>query len=124
MTIYLDVEDLLYIAERTLGGVPKIRDVGLLHASSARPQTFAFGHDAYPTLPEKAAALLHSIVGNHALIDGNKRLGFAAMAVFCEITGARLTLSNDEAYELTMAVARGELEVPDIAATLRHSGIA
>jgi len=123
VTIYLDVEDLLYIAERTLGGVPKIRDVGLLHASSARPQTFAFGHDAYPALLDKAAALLHSIVGNHALIDGNKRLGFAAMAVFCEINGARLTMSNDEAYELTMSVARGELDVPEIAAALRRSGI-
>jgi death-on-curing protein len=123
VTIYLDVEDLLHIAERTLAGIPEIRDVGLLHSSSARPQTFAFGHDAYPTLPDKAAALLHSIVGNHALVDGNKRLGFAAMAVFCEINGQRLTMSNEAAYQLTMSVARGELDAPEIAAALRHAGI-
>ncbi|MEV8516293.1 type II toxin-antitoxin system death-on-curing family toxin [Dactylosporangium sp. NPDC051484] len=123
MTLYLGLEDLLYIAQRTLGGEPKVRDIGLLNASSARPQTFVFGYDAYPTLPEKAAALLHSLVCNHALIDGNKRLGFAAMAVFCEINGQALTMSNDDAYELTMGVARGELDVPEIAFALREAGI-
>jgi death on curing protein len=123
MTIHLDVEDLLHIARRTLGGTPKIRDIGLLHAACARPQTHVFGRDAYPTLPEQAAALLHSIVGNHALVDGNKRLGFAAMAVFCEINGCHLTMTNDEAYELTMSVARSELDVPAIAAALRRGGL-
>ena len=73
--IYLDVEDLLYIAERAVGGVVAVRDLGLLEAAAARPQASAFGEVAYPSLHAQAAALLHSIVGNHALVDGNKRLG-------------------------------------------------
>lgn len=73
MTIYLTVEDVLCVARRTLGDEPKVRDLGLLSASVARPRTVVFGHDPYPTLADKAAALIHSIARNHSLVDGNKR---------------------------------------------------
>ena len=117
--IYLTLEDLLYVAERTLGEV-LIRDHGLLESSLARPQTTVFGEDAYPTLEEKAAALLHSIARNHALVDGNKRLALAGTIAFLGMNGWRLTLSNDEAYDLVIAVAAGELdEVPKISSMLR-----
>ena len=69
-----------------------------------------FGSDAYPTLHEKAAALLHSVVANHALVDGNKRLGLASVIAFLGINGWRLTLTNDAAYDLVMAVAAGEVD--------------
>jgi death on curing protein len=59
---------------------------------------------------QKAAALLHSLVRNHALVDGNKRLGLAAVIAFYGMNGLRLTFSNDEAYELVMAVAAGHLD--------------
>jgi death on curing protein len=120
--IYLNLEELLHIASRTLGEY-KVRDYGLLNAALARPQTYVFGYDAYPTLAEKAAALLYSLTMNHALIDGNKRLALAAVLAFCGINGRRLTLTNEEAYELVMAVANGELELPDIAAALRSGGL-
>ena len=68
--IYLDLDDLQHIAERVVGEV-LVRDVGLLEAASARPRTAAFGRDAYPDLHTKAAALLHSLARNHALVDGN-----------------------------------------------------
>lgn len=107
--IYLDVDDLLHIARRLLPGF-QLRDVGLLEAAAARPRATAFGTDAYPSVHDKAAALLHSTVRNHALVDGNKRLGLAAVIAFYGMNGFRLTLTNDEAYELVMAVARGELD--------------
>lgn len=86
--IYLDVEDLLYIAGRILPAVD-VRDIGLLEAAVARPRASALGNDAYPSVHDKAAALLHSIVGNHALVDGNKRLGLAAVIAFCGRNGFR-----------------------------------
>jgi death-on-curing protein len=117
--IYLSLPELLGIAERVLGPDVKVRDLGLLEAALARPQTTAFGADAYPTLDEKAAALLHSLARNHALIDGNKRLALSGLIAFYGINGRRLTLTNDEAYELVMTVASGELDaVGGIAARL------
>jgi death-on-curing protein len=114
--IYLDLDDLLHIASRTLGHSPEIRDLGLLESAAARPRTTVFGQDAYPTLEAKAAALLHSVTRNHALADGNKRLGLAGLIAFLGLNGHRLTWTNDEAYELVVAVASGELvEVSEIA---------
>ena len=79
----------------------------------------AFGEDAYPTIHEKAAALLHSLARNHALVDGNKRLAFAGTIAFLGMNGLRLTFTNDEAYDLVIAVATGQLDdVPAIAAPL------
>ena len=117
--IYLDVEDLLYIAERTLGNV-EVRDLGLLEAATARPGASAFGEDAYPAILEKAGALIHSIARNHALVDGNKRLALASGIAFLGINGLRLTMSNDEAYDLIISIATGELDdIHDIAEALR-----
>jgi death-on-curing protein len=119
--IYLTLEELLYVVERTLGEV-LVRDHGLLESALARPQTTVFGEDAYRTVEEKAAALLHSIARNHALVDGNKRLALAGTIAFVGMNGWRLTLSNEEAYDLVMAVAAGELdEVAKIASMLRLS---
>ena len=117
--IYLDVEDLLYIAERTLGNA-EVRDLGLLEAAAARPGASAFGEDAYPAILEKAGALIHSIARNHALVDGNKRLALASGIAFLGINGLRLTMSNDEAYDLIISIATGELDdIHDIAEALR-----
>lgn len=108
--IFLDVEDLLRIAERVVGPDVRVRDPGLLHAAAERPRATVFGVDAYPTLHVKAAALLHSIVGNHALIDGNKRLGLASVIGFLGMNGWRLTMSEDEAFHLVMNAAAGRLD--------------
>jgi len=122
--IHLALEDLLHVAERTLGSPPEIRDVGLLESASARPQASAFGDDAYPTTHLKAAALLHSIARNHALVDGNKRLALAATLAFYGVNGWRLTMTNDEAYDLVMKVATGDLDdVSQIAAVLTRAAV-
>lgn len=118
--IYLTLPELLHVAERTLGPGYVVRDAGLLESAVARPQTVIFGTETYPLMEEKAAALLHSITRNHALVDGNKRLGLAALIAFLGVNGRRLTLTNDEAYDLVIAVAAGKLDsVPEIADVLR-----
>lgn len=101
-------------------GIGPIRDDGLLDSALMRPSTTVMGADAYPTLELKAAALLHSLCLNHPLVDGNKRLAALMAAMFLVVNGRELTLSNDELFELTMAVASAELrDVADIAAGLR-----
>ena len=118
---YLDLDDLLLIARDALGGDVDVRDYGLLESTLARPQATAFGADAYPDLLTKAAALLHSVARNHALVDGNKRLAWLATYVFLDINGCRVTATDDEVVEVVVAVAAGELDdVSAIAARLRE----
>jgi death on curing protein len=120
VTTFLSLEEALAIGAAVIGGPVEVRDAGLLEAALARPRTTVFGEDAYTSLDEKAAALLHSIVSNHPLVDGNKRLGFACTAIFLRVNGASLTLDEDAAYDLVIAVADGSLtEVPEIATRLR-----
>ncbi|MDP4888881.1 MAG: type II toxin-antitoxin system death-on-curing family toxin [Actinomycetes bacterium] len=119
--IYLTLEEILGVAARAIDGEVKLRDVGLLEAAVARPKASAFGADAYPDLHSKSAALLLSICQNHALIDGNKRLALAATIVMLGVNGWKLTLTNDEAYNLVIAVTSGELaEVAEVAEQLRN----
>jgi death on curing protein len=120
--IYLTLPELLHIAQRVLGSDPPVRDLGLLESAVARPRTTAFGADAYPDLDSKAAALMHSLARNHALVDGNKRLSLAAVIAFYGVNGRRLTLTNDDAYDLVINVATGQLDsVEEIARQLRSA---
>lgn len=114
---HLDVEDVLTAARHAAGAPVEVRDFGLLAAAVARPATTVFGQDAYPGLFAKAAALLHSLVRNHALVDGNKRAAWAAAWVFLEVNGERLAepLDVDAAERLVVAAIAGEVDVPEIA---------
>jgi death-on-curing protein len=117
---YLTPEDLVHLAVLLLGDPPPVRDIGLLGAAAARPQTTVFGEDAYPDVWTKAASLLQSLVKNHPLVDGNKRLGWLATAVFLELNGVEaVRASNDDVYELVMRVASGHESVVEIANSLR-----
>ena len=118
---YLDIDDLLALAIDLLGDPPPIRDGGLLASAVARPPATLFGQDAYPDLWTKAAALLLSIVKNHPLIDGNKRLGWLATAVFLDLNGVETTgIDNDEIFEFVMAVTVGAGDIEQIAGLLRR----
>ena len=118
---FVDLDDLLDLARILLGDSPPIRDVGLLASAVARPQTTVGGEDAYPTIWLKAAALLQSVVGNHALVDGNKRLGWLSAAVFLEINDVSVAAaSNDDVYRLVMEIAQTGLALDDIAVRLRQ----
>jgi death-on-curing protein len=114
---HLELDDLLALV-RALDTGP-VRDVGLLDSAAARPRATAFGEPAYPTLSLQAAALLHSLVGNHALVDGNKRLGWLATVVFLDLNAHEPELSDDAAFQLVMDVAAGSAEVEEIAERLR-----
>ena len=120
--IFLDLANVLYVAERTLGEPAQVRDIGLLESALARPQATAYGRDAYSTIHDKAAALVHSLTRNHALVDGNKRLALAGLIAFYGVNGLRLTLSNDDAYLLIVDITEGRLdEVAAIARRLKAS---
>ena len=117
---YLELEDVVALAAILFGDPPPIRDIGLLGSAVARPRTSAFGQDAYPDILTKAAALLQSSVNNHALIDGNKRLGWLSAAVFLEVNGVKaLRISNDDVYDFVIWVAATSPAIEEIVARLR-----
>jgi death on curing protein len=119
--IFLSHDDLMKVAARVIGSQPLVRDHGLLEAAAFRPQASVFGADAYPTLWDKAAAMMESLARNHPLVDGNKRLALAGTVVFLGMNGFRLTMNNDEAYDFTIKVSTGDFEsVAAIAAVLRE----
>lgn len=113
---YLDVEDLLRMTQR-LGAGP-VRDIGLLESAAHRARATVFGQDAYSALEHKAAALMHSLARTHPLVDGNKRLAWLAAVVFLSLNGINVEMADDDAVALTMAVARGDLDVEEIAQRL------
>lgn len=120
MTEFLTLDDLLRYAPVLIGQEVLVRDYGLLESALARPRASAFGQDAYPDPHVKAAALLHSLCTNHALVDGNKRLAWGACAMFLEINGYLTVNDEDAQFDLVIAVADGHLdELDKIADRLR-----
>ncbi|GAA4832595.1 type II toxin-antitoxin system death-on-curing family toxin [Luteimicrobium xylanilyticum] len=116
---YLEVDDLLAAGRALLEKEPVVRDWGALDSAVHRPQSSMFGVEAYPTLDTKAAALMLSVVQNHALVDGNKRLGVVAVVVFYGLNGRRFVAPHEELFSLTMAIADGSLgDVATVAATI------
>jgi death-on-curing protein len=113
VTVYLDPEDALAVVAR-LGLY--LRDEGLLFSALARPAASAFGVDAYQTLELKAAALITSIARNHALLDGNKRTAWVLTVAFLNINGFDVEMTQDQKFDLVLAVAQGSLELDEIAA--------
>jgi death-on-curing protein len=120
MTIWVTTGNVQYFNERFVGP-GMLRDFGLLESAVLRPQSTTFSEDAYPTLHEKAAALLHSLARNHPFVDGNKRTAWAATAVLYEINGYSISTLVDpgQIVGLVVDVAEGLLDVPNIAAVLK-----
>lgn len=121
MTVHLAIEDVLALGGRMLGGRFRVLDWGLLESALARPQVSMFGEDAYPTIDEKAAALLHSLVRNRVLSEGNNRLGWAATVLFYALNGRHVPAREDEQVELVRSIADGSMtRVDEIATRLRR----
>jgi death on curing protein len=119
MIEYLDLDDLLEIARAAIGGDVAVRDYGLLASALARPRASVFGQDAYPDLHLKAAALLHSLARNHALVDGNKRLAWTACRTLLAINDHWITASEDDRFNFAIEVATGAMpELDEIAEQL------
>ena len=111
---YLSLQDLIEIAQRVVPEV-QFRDLGLIESAVARPRVTIFGEDAYPSFELKVASLLHSVVRNHALVDGNKRLAWSAARIFCLMNDRDLSMSIDEAESMIVDAAAGKLDVADLA---------
>jgi len=113
VTAFLTLEDLLTAADAALGHRPEVRDWGLLESALGRHRATVFGQDAYSGRDAKAAALLSSLVSNHALVDGNKRLGWVATRLFYVFNDVDLQAPEQEAFGLVMSIADGS--VADVA---------
>jgi death-on-curing protein len=118
---YLELEDVLGIAYVVTDGAVKVRDMGLLASAVARPQGQALGTEFYPTVWEKAAALMQSLACNHPLFDGNKRTAWIACMTFLGLNGApSLRPDIDAAEVLVLNVATSKIDdVRAIAEALR-----
>lgn len=91
------------------GGSHGIRDQGAIESSVAQPQMSFGGQDLYPTITEKAAALGFSLIQNHPFVDGNKRVGHAAMEMFLFLNGHEIQATLDEQEKMILGVAAGKV---------------
>ena len=110
---YLTLGEVVELHRRVLlqtGGAQGIRDIGLLESAIAQPKATFDGADLHPTLADKAAALGFALVANHAFVDGNKRIGHAAMEVFLSLNGHEFQASVDEQERLMLDVAAGVID--------------
>ena len=113
---YLSLEDALQ--QIAIAGF-YVKDAGLLDSALARPQTSVFGEDAYPTLEVKAAAMTHSVIKNHPMVDGNKRTSWFLLNAFLYINGYLLEMSTEEGLEFTLGVATDQLSLEQAAEKIR-----
>ena len=117
MTVFLDLEDALSQIE-FLGF--HVGDIGLVEGCLARPKTSLFGDEAYPSLSDKAAALMHSVATSHPLIDGNKRSAWALMVTFLAVNDYQVLAETDDAFEFVLKVAQSTLEIPVISSWIQQ----
>ena len=115
---YLGPAELYEIAEKVLGRRPDVRDRHLLRSAAARPMLRAFGQSAYPTLMDKAAALLHSLAAHHLFYDGNKRTATQAVIRFLADNGFEPTWSDQEIYNFVLEIAQNQHGVEAVSAWL------
>ena len=121
---YLSAEQVLFIHARLIaetGGEHGVRDLGLLQSAVARPGATFDGDELYSDLYHKAAALMESLITNHPFVDGNKRTGFTAAAMFLRLNGSLLITSNEGVESFVLSIAKGEETVESIAEWLEHS---
>lgn len=113
MIRYLTLEEVLELHRLVLelsGGLAGVRDLGGLDSAVAQPQMAFGGRELYPTMPEKAAALGFSLVCNHPFVDGNKRVGHAAMETFLVLNAWELAAGVDEQEQVILRLAAGSLK--------------
>lgn len=115
---YLTPADIYTIAEQVLGREPKIRDRHLLGVAAKRPAQQAFGQDAYPTLIDKAAALMHALAAHHLFFDGNKRTATQATEHFLALNGLCPTWNASAVQQFVLEIAQNQHDVPAVAVWL------
>jgi death-on-curing protein len=120
---YLTLGEVVELHRRVLqagGGAPGIRDLGALDSAVAQPKATFGGVDLYPTVVEKATALCFSLVQNHPFVDGNKRVGHAAMETFLVLNGTEIAAAVDDQERLMLDLAAGRIDRVYLTDWLRH----
>lgn len=115
---FLTSSDVVLINEQEVGP-DLLTDFGLLEAAVLRPQQSVFGADAYPDVHSKAAAMMHSLIRNHAFIDGNKRTGVLATILFYNLNGFHIDAAQEDVIALALDIAEGQIDVEGIAGILK-----
>lgn len=122
MIKFLTTEDVLllhHLSVEKSGGSHGLRDAGLLDAAVHRPQATFAGIDLYPTIFDKAGALCHSLIKNHAFVDGNKRTSLLSAMTFLELNGYRFTCEQEELVEFGLKIDNENISAEGIAAWLK-----
>jgi len=118
---FIEIADILNIHQiliEQFGGMPGVRDEGLLESALSQPRATFFGELLHSTIHEQAAAYLYHLAKNHPFVDGNKRTAYGAMETFLRLNGYNLDLSNQEAYNMVMQVAQGEMTKEELSSFL------
>lgn len=122
-TRFLSLAEVLDLYARVLlagGGSSAIRDLGALESALAQPRATFDDVELYPTLVEKATALGFSLIRNHPFVDGNKRIGHAALEVFLVLNGQQLEATIDDAENVILGVAAGTIGRDEFAEWIRE----
>jgi death-on-curing protein len=123
VTRYLSIHEVLALHERIAaqsGGGVGLRDLALLESALAQPRQSFGGSDLYSSLVEKAGALGFSLIANHPFVDGNKRIGHAAMEIFLVLNGQEIDADVDEQERVVLAVAAGDMSREQLTDWLRE----
>jgi death on curing protein len=123
VTRFLGLDEVLELHRLLLeqsGGMAGVRDLGMLESAVAQPLMTFGGHDLYPTIADKAGAICYSLVMNHPFIDGNKRIGHAALETFLVLNGNELSCSVAEQEKQILDLAAGQLKREDFTAWIRQ----
>ncbi len=115
---YLYLDEVIEIGESLIPDF-RIRDIGLLESAVSRPEMTVYVQEAYKTLAEKIAALMHSLASNHALVDGNKRITWSCGRVFAILNDCDFEVEVDEAERVIVALASGELDAKSLAPIIK-----
>jgi death on curing protein len=120
---YLNLAEVLELHRRIMaqsGGAPGLRDLGALESALAQPRMTFGGEELYPTLIEKASVLGFSLIKNHPFVDGNKRVGHAAVETFLLLNGCEIHATVDEQEQVILQLAGSKLTRDELTAWLRE----
>lgn len=104
---------------RTTGGSVGLRDEGLLDSALETAFSGFGGQEFYPTIEEKAARLGHSLIANHAFVDGNKRIGIFVMLTFLQVNDVKLNITNRDVIDAALGVAAGRMDYDALLSWIR-----
>jgi death-on-curing protein len=125
ITLYLSTIHVLVIHDQMIkrfGGLPGIRDIGLIESAIGRPQATFDGKNLYKTIFEKGAALLQPLLKNHPFVDGNKRTALTSAGIFLKLNGYQLINDHDDEVSFALRVDNEHLSIEQIAEWLeKHS---